>query len=122
MARSVWDNFDRDDDFFVARPFKIDGVEHAAGAVFNKHTVSTRLLRQLFGAGEIRSVQLSRMAGYPIPVASETGPAPAPLAPLDIRHVGRGRFVVFRGDDRLTGLLSRDEAAKVKTDIECMAA
>lgn len=101
MARSVWDNFDPDDDFVVVRPFKISGAVQVVGAAFDRSLVSTRLLRQLAGAGEIRRVD---------------APIAMPLEPLQVRHVGRGRFVVFRGEERMSDLLSRADADKVLAD------
>lgn len=93
MVRSVWDGFDREDDFVVCRPIKISGVWLKVGAPFDKTSVTLRTLRALHGTGEIK-----RAKHVPCVVLSRSEPAAAP----SVQHIGRGRYAVMRGSERVT--------------------
>lgn len=102
MSRpSIWlDRFDRDQEFEVRRPFRAAGVDFNRGDTFDKTLVTTRTLRQLY---ESRRIQVATNSPAP--------PPEPPVLPLRVRHIGAGRFGVFRGDDRLTEEpMTREEA------------
>lgn len=95
MSRtSIWtDKFDRANDFIVSRPVKVRGVMLIPGDPFDKTTVTTRTLRQLF---ESRKLRVSQSA-------NENN--------LIVKHIGRGRFAVFKDGERLTTEpMTREEA------------
>lgn len=95
MARpSIWlDKFDRDNDFTVSRAIKVRGVMLSPGDPFDKTTVTTRTLRQLF---EGRKLRISQVAND---------------QDMIVKHIGRGKFGVFKSGVRLTDLpMTREEA------------
>lgn len=95
MARpSIWlDKFDRGNDFVVFRPVKVRGVVLVPGDQFDKTTVTTRTLRQLFESRKIKVSQISNDKD------------------LIVKHIGRGKFGVFKDGARLTDQpMTREEA------------
>lgn len=95
MARpSIWqDKFDRGNDFVVLRPVTVHGIVLTPGDPFDKTTVTTRTLRQLFDQRKIKVGQ----------IANEMG--------LIVKHIGRGRFGVFKDGARITiEPMTREEA------------
>lgn len=93
MSRpSIWnDRFDRSQEFVVQKPFRLQGVDLVAGDPLDKTMVTTRTLRQLYESRRIKVATVS------IDPAEEFQPADR-----TVRHIGRGRFAVFRGDRRVT--------------------
>jgi hypothetical protein len=97
MARaSIWQQkFDRADNFIVSRPVTVRGVDLIPGDPFDKTTVTTRTLRQLF---ESRKLKIAITD-----VQSSSG--------KEVRHIGRGRFAVFQDGRRITDQpMTKDEA------------
>lgn len=95
MSRpSIWNaKFDRSDEFVVYKPFRVRGIDLAAGDAFDKSMVTTRTLRQLF---ESRKIRVATVATVAATTASASGDG------LTIQHLGFGRYAVFKGDLRLT--------------------
>lgn len=93
MSRpSIWNaKFDRSQDFVVAKPFRVRGIDLMAGDPLDKTMVTTRTLRQLYESRKIR------VATFKSDPDNEFQPADR-----TVRHIGRGRFAVFRGDRRIT--------------------
>lgn len=87
MTRSVWDGFDPDDSFVVARPIRLSGEVILAGTPFDKSRVRVVTLRAMWNAGELK-----RGTGQPA--------AAKPLR--HVQHIGRGRWAVMEGANRLT--------------------
>jgi hypothetical protein len=95
MARpSIWqDKFRSDNDFVVLRPVKVHGIVLTPGDPFDKTTVTTRTLRQLFDSRKIKVSQ----------VANDQA--------LIVKHIGRGKFGVFKDGERITiEPMTREEA------------
>jgi hypothetical protein len=116
MARtSIWNvKFDRNQDFVVAKPFRVRGIDLVAGETFDKTMVTTRTLRQLFESRKLEVATVTTTAsttsghGFTIKhlrkLKVETGAtsSSAPSGGLTIQHLGFGRYAVFKGDVRLT--------------------
>lgn len=103
MSRpSIWNaKFDRSKDFVVSKPFRLRGIDLVAGDPLDKTMVTTRTLRQLYESRKIK-----------VATITDTDPDQA-FQPSDrtVRHIGRGRFAVFRGETRITEQpLTREEA------------
>ncbi len=95
MARPmIWqDRFDRSNDFVVLRPVTVHGVALTPGDPFDKTTVTTRTLRQLFDQRKINVSQIANDQG------------------LIVKHIGRGKFGVFTDGKRLTvEAMTREQA------------
>jgi hypothetical protein len=102
MSRpSIWNaKFDRDQDFVVSKPFRVRGIDLVAGDTLDKTMVTTRTLRQLYESRKIRVATVKSNPDNEFQPADRT-----------IRHIGRGRFAVFRGETRITEQpLTKDEA------------
>lgn len=116
MRASIWlQKFDPAASFVVARSFMWASREQRPGEPFDKTSVPVRKLRLLYDARLIAMGAVPAfdpLAELPAPVAESTDPAPAvdeivaaPASdpnPLHIKHVGKGRFAVMRGEERLT--------------------
>lgn len=98
------DPFDRDADFTVCIPFTCSGQDQVRGQTFDKTLVSTRTLRSLY---ENRHIHVATAI---IPGTVTILPEPPLTGNAEVRHIGRGRFAVVRGDVRLTEMMSKEEA------------
>jgi hypothetical protein len=83
------------------------------------HEVRDDLVSGLRKAGFVGDVPEARSGEPPAPPAAEEGVSAGqemtedapPNGELALRHIGRGKFAVYRGDERLTPEpLSKDEA------------
>lgn len=114
MAReSIWlKPFCRDDDFVVIRPFDISGRTLQRGEAFDKSTVSTRTLRQLYEQRRIAVAIKPREEGDAAPMIAAPPPPGVIETPLprEVKHVGRGRYAVMQGEVRLTDMMTKEEA------------
>lgn len=117
MRASIWlQKFDPAASFVVARSFMWAAREQRPGEPFDKTSVPVRKLRLLYDARLIAmgtvNPAFDPLAELPAAVAETTDPArdadeivAAPASdpnPLHIKHVGKGRFAVMRGEERLT--------------------
>jgi hypothetical protein len=81
--------FDRGNDFFAVRSFKLNGCEIAPGSLFDKTLVTTRRLRQMYDARMLTQKPVSAFldatgqqtapSSVSQPAASETAPAGIPV-------------------------------------------
>lgn len=101
MARtSIWQpKLHRDDEFVVAKSFKINGEELIPGTDFNKTSVTQRTLRLLY---ESRKIALSKKNGH----GEETSHVHLNSNPA-LKHMGGGKWAVVRNGLRLTPLLTK---------------
>lgn len=82
--------FNPDANFRVIRPLRLEGRDFKPGEAFDKTKVTTRTLRLLHDARKLEMIE--------------------PAGSLAVRHIGRGRFAVFSGNERITEPMSRTEA------------
>jgi len=118
MARdTIWlKPFCRDDDFVVIRPIEISGRTIQRGEAFDKSTVSTRTLRQLYEQRRLAVAVQPREEGDTAPADPVPPPViPMPPLPLVVKHVGRGRYAIMRGTERVVDQMTKAEAE------ECLA-
>jgi hypothetical protein len=124
MARaSIWlKKFNRDAEFVVSRAFLLSGNEMRPGQPFNKTLVSVRMHRCLYDHRKIQMVDrlIPRVVVAPlVPVPPPSGLTETLIA-RTVAHVGRGKFVVMRGEVRLTELMTKDEAESELTRLNAI--
>jgi hypothetical protein len=111
--KTIWREalFDREAEFRVFRPIRLNGENLQPGSLFDKSLVSTRTLRCLYDNGQLEMVATA--AATAPGVVGTDGPelVHPPRGDRIVRHIGRGRFAVMEGDKRLTDEpLSREDA------------
>lgn len=106
-TKSIWpEKIDRDRVFTARRGFRHNGRDYWANEVFDKETATTRTLRRLVDARYI----VMQPAGYAAASIPDDARVDETTEPAEVRHVGRGRFAVFKDGARASEPMSREEA------------
>lgn len=93
------DRFDPAKSFKVGKPFRFNGRDMRPDEPFDRSIASTRTMRQLY--------EQRRLVVDETPVADDQS---SPCAPIALKHVGHGKYRVYRGEEAVSEALTKDEA------------
>lgn len=116
MARvSIWQKkFDPDAEYVVSKAFVFGGTAQHPGHSFDRTACNRRRLRQLYEQRRIAMAPpLARLPEADTskpPFTPDIGATGGGNKPLAIRHVGAGRYRLFRGNEPASRPMTRSEA------------